>query len=266
MATFSERNGYSSVPEKMVPESMTKELRNLLWNVIDNSVNNQQLRELAQNLWHNFYKLPIDSIPYTSGYNGVSYAKAWQHVREKYFSSPWNGVYDLVEFLVQNNVVKAEHLNTILIQESAAYRIIGGKVCQITDNEEIAAVNEALVLQDRYKPVAEHISAALAHFSQRQSPNYRNTIKESILAVESMAKIITSDNNATLGKVLNKLESNGKINGALKSGFSSIYGWTSDTNGIRHAMTEASSVDHVDAKFFLVACSAFANYLKARGM
>lgn len=265
MATFSERNGYSSVPENMLPESMTKDLRNLLWNVISSSIKNHELRELTNTLWHEFYKLPIDEIPYTSGYGGVSYDKAWQYVRQNYFASPWNGVYDLVEFLVQNRSVKADPLNWILTQEAAAYRIIGTKVCQITDAEEISAVNEVLVLRDRFKPVAEHISVALAHLSQRQNPDYRNSIKESILAVESMAKIITGDDNATLGKVLNRLEKDGKINGALKTGFSSIYGWTSDTNGIRHAMTEASSVDHVDAKFFLVACSAFANYLKTAG-
>lgn len=42
--------------------------------------------------------------------------------------------------------------------------------------------------------------------SDRQKPNYRNSIKESISAVESICKIITQDEKATLGKALKKIE------------------------------------------------------------
>jgi hypothetical protein len=109
------------------------------------------------------------------------------------------------------------------------------------------------------------MKAALTLLTQRERPDYRNSIKESILAVESMARIVTGEEKATLGKLLGILESNGRINSALKTGFGAIYGWTSDTNGIRHAMTDVASVDSADATFYLVACSAFANYVKSVG-
>jgi len=50
----------------------------------------------------------------------------------------------------------------------------------------------------------------------------------------------------------------------LKKGFSAIYGFTSDAQGIRHALSEESNIDAADAKFFLVSCSAFVNYLIAK--
>jgi len=40
-----------------------------------------------------------------------------------------------------------------------------------------------------------------------------------------------------------------------------IYGYTSDEGGIRHAMLEEKIIDFEDAKFMLVSCSAFINYL-----
>jgi len=43
-----------------------------------------------------------------------------------------------------------------------------------------------------------------------------------------------------------------------------MYGYTSDEDGIRHAMLEEPDVGFEDAKFMLVACSAFINYLKVK--
>jgi hypothetical protein len=49
----------------------------------------------------------------------------------------------------------------------------------------------------------------------------------------------------------------------LKSAFLSLYGYTSDANGIRHALLEEAQLTFEDAQFMLVACSAFVNYLTA---
>lgn len=42
------------------------------------------------------------------------------------------------------------------------------------------------------------------------------------------------------------------------------YGWTSDTPGIRHALMTEPDLHVEDAKFMLVACSAFINYVIAK--
>ena len=38
-------------------------------------------------------------------------------------------------------------------------------------------------------------------------------------------------------------------------------GYTSDTDGIRHGLTEEINCDFEDAKFMLVTCNTFINYL-----
>ncbi|MCZ7542089.1 MAG: hypothetical protein M5R40_00440 [Anaerolineae bacterium] len=96
--------------------------------------------------------------------------------------------------------------------------------------------------------------------ADRENPDYRNSIKEAISAVEATAKIITGDKKATLRQALKRLG----LHPALESGLSSIYGYTSDADGIRHALTDEPNVTHDDAKFMLVSCSAFVNYLIAR--
>jgi hypothetical protein len=76
---------------------------------------------------------------------------------------------------------------------------------------------------------------------------------------------LTADEKATLGDALKQLEKRGlSIHPCLKTAFSKLYGYTTDQGGIRHAegMFE-SNVTFEEAKFMLVSCSAFINYLIA---
>ena len=103
------------------------------------------------------------------------------------------------------------------------------------------------------------------YLANREVPDYENSIKESISAVEAMCEILTGlkGREAILGNMLKKIEERGvSIHGGLKVAFNALYGYTSDANGIRHAGDlggPASTIE--EAKFMLVSCSAFVNYL-----
>ena len=122
----------------------------------------------------------------------------------------------------------------------------------------------ALTVTDRLTGVHAHLSAALQHLSNRDNPDFRNSIKESISAVEGTAQLFAGNPQATLGAALSVLERRGHLHGALKSSLSSLYGYTSDGDGIRHAMLEEPTLTFTDAKFMYVACSAFVNYMLAK--
>ena len=55
-----------------------------------------------------------------------------------------------------------------------------------------------------------------------------------------------------------------KLHGALTSAFTKLSGYTSDESGIRHALLDEPDISYEDAKFMLVACSAFINYLMVK--
>ena len=115
-----------------------------------------------------------------------------------------------------------------------------------------------------YSSVNTHITKALEHYADRDNPDYENSIKESISAVEAMCCIITGlqGKTATLGNALGALEKSGvKIHGAMKGAFEKLYGYTSDENGIRHGGIDFVNAPAEDAKYMLIACSAFVNYL-----
>jgi hypothetical protein len=119
-------------------------------------------------------------------------------------------------------------------------------------------------LEGPFKPVNAHLKKALDLLSDRKKPDYRNSIKESISAVEAICNLITSNTKATLGQALKEIEEKAKLHSALKKAFNSLYGYTSDAEGIRHALLDESSLDFEDAKFMLVSCSGFINYLKVK--
>jgi len=157
-----------------------------------------------------------------------------------------------------------EYCNSILEREISGYRFVGEKIVPITAEEEIAEIEEALRTTESLTPVAIHLKTALAFMSDRKSPNYRNSIKESISAVEVICRLIAGSDKATLGQALKVIKSKIGLHPSLEKAFSAIYGYTSNAEGIRHALLDESHLYFEDAKFMLVACAAFINYIKLK--
>jgi hypothetical protein len=109
----------------------------------------------------------------------------------------------------------------------------------------------------------EHLRNAATELTQG---HFADSVRESIHAVESVARCL--EPTGDLSGALARLESSAKIHAAMKKGFSALYGYTSDSQGIRHALLDknAPEVDEHDALFMIGACAAFVSYLlgKAR--
>lgn len=152
--------------------------------------------------------------------------------------------------------------NHLFEHELSAYRFIDGVITQITDEQELVEIEQAM--DSVREPVRQHLHRSLELLSDRNSPDYRNSIKESISAVESLVASNLKVEKGTLGQLLKKLEADIGLHPALKSAFSSLYGYTSDEGGIRHALTETENIDFNDAKFMIVVCSAFINFVEGK--
>lgn len=277
---FSQRIGavLSGAPFQI--DEVRDELRASLWNVVfvqylDDVRSHYSLRSTSYGgiarLCHiHFFRLPIDEIP-DSGEDYLFWLKKW------FFDAKWFEVYDFVEWLGDHGSIweswtsgnpafeKAQKfrstVNVVLARENAAYRFANSQLVPITNEQEVLEIERAGAQQDGYSAVGNHISTAIKLLSDRVNPDYRNSIKESISAVEAAARMVTGDPKATLGDALRGLGRDTGLHPALKDGFSKLYGWSNDAEGIRHAMMDMSSVTMADARFMLVACSAFANYL-----
>jgi hypothetical protein len=272
---FSQRYGHLPVRVTLQIDDIDEDLRNRLWNLINTKFfhsvppftntslnflsNHPDVHKLFKSLWHDHFKWNTDTI-------GHFYVDALSALRTEFFKSEWYEVYDLLEFLAASVPTYGrkefiDSVNEILKLEMAGYRFVSGRIVQITSEEEIAAIEQSLGLPDSLKPVRDHLRQSLVLLSDRKAPDYRNSIKESISAIESISKIVSGLPKATLGPALSAVEKKTTLHAVLKEAFQKLYGYTSDAQGIRHALMDEPTLDIEDAKFMLVSCSAFVNYL-----
>jgi hypothetical protein len=272
---FSQRKGLKPVKSVIQIDDIDMDLRTGLWNALTLSfwnqvhspglLTNDPMDVLVKRIWMYHFKKPLDSL-YDFWNQNLSEIKAY------FFDCQWYEVYDFIEFIANNYPDEDESINwqfrdfcnSILKLESSAYRFVGGRIAQITAQVEISEIEEALQITKILKGVSTHLKTALEMFSDRKAPNYRNSMKESISAVEAICNLITKEKKATLSDALKKVEGKIALHPALKIAFEKLYAYTCDKDGIRHALHDEPNLDSEDAKFFLVACSAFVNYLIAK--
>ena len=196
MKTFSERKGLTPVSETIQIDSMTVALRNALWNALDTAFwskghfvvsryDSPDIDEFSRILWADYFKKAVDSRPDW----GPDILKI---IREHFFSCKWNEVYNFLEFIVSRHFdsTLADSLNVFLERELSGYRFVAEHLIDVTNQEEIKMIEEA-ARDSKFAGVSAHIECALEHYADRENPNYRNSIKESISAVESIARVVS---------------------------------------------------------------------------
>lgn len=158
---------------------------------------------------------------------------------------------------------ETKEFNRIFEKEFVGYRFINNIITPITDKIEIKEIETGLDI--KFGGCRSHIHKALAFLSDRETPDYKNSIKESISAVEAICKIIVGDENSELNKALKKLKEKGlNIHPALEQAWNKLYAYTCDEGGVRHSEKAfESNVTFEEAKYMLVSCCAFVNYLIA---
>lgn len=283
MSRFSERIGAVKPDRALQVDSMSDALRNSLWNLFFELYEDQHDRyweRIARHIAKFFRKVPADELPWRD-----SDLREW--VKDYFFNLPWYQAYDLLEFLVRNHrtmttisyndghstiqhSVDANRLvstaNVILERELSGFRFVQGALAPITDPVEVSEIEYAVETSRRVGLLGaqEHIRSAVQLLGKKPNPDYRNAIKEAISSVESAVKQITGSESGTLDRALKDLAARVDLHGALAAGFSKLYGYTSDEDGIRHAILDQPSVGFAEAKYMIVACSAFVNFLIAK--
>jgi len=270
---FSKRYGFEPIEIPFQADNIDHVLRTELWNAfyifIYRKVENAEryseakYRSLHKVLWVHFFKKALDDFPQ----NDFQFSN---FVRQQIEQGIWYKVYEFFEFVIRNiqdeqnyqHLEFIDYINRKLRANNSAYTLTGSKFIRVTNQAEIDELKQTQKSAKTFglSGVQEHLNSAIELLSQKPKPDFRNSIKESISMVEVISRIIEPTEN-TLGKALNKLDKHQKISGTLKAGFEKLYAYTNDKNGIRHALMDEKTVDFEDAKFFLIACSSFTNYL-----
>ena len=283
--SFAERNGFSDVKSIQI-DDIDWGLRNRLFNALHTYC--EPTRNLKEELSY-----VVDKLGYC---DQRTITGNWQIIDSlllrKNKEIPWYMPYEIVELVFEakrfqckkcENSTLCKHMNTekndfcrekrwlnampkilngVLEEEKSGYRLINEKLVNVVDDVEIDSLEQAS--NSPFLSVNKHLRKAMLLYSDRKNPDYENSIKESISAVEAMCCTITgmTGASATLGAALKKLEDNGiYIHAALREAFSKMYGYTSDADGIRHGGIDFKNAPSEDAKYMLISCATFVNYL-----
>lgn len=288
---FSERKGLKKLSDKIQINTLDDRTRNLIFNLIikdfllDLKKENAYfysgvlINNFIEFLYLNTFSRSIEDLPNINNQLGVQ--KLFNDISEIIKKYDFNSVFDLIEAVMKflkiytdnklcPNFEEVNHFsyytyiksfNLIFEEENVMYRLIDGKITDITNQQEIDEIQEALKIKTNV--CTQHLNKSLELLYDRKNHDYENSIKESISAVESMCNIITGGKDS-LGDALKALKKTGvHIHPALEGAFDKLYGYSSNEAGIRHGNGIDMNTTFEEAKFMLVACSAFINYLNA---
>jgi hypothetical protein len=270
--TFSQRNKLAKPPEPGNPGELRDSERKKLWNVFYEVIYRHYARVAATIIGEKEFSPPVRYIlrelwteyfgRLRDEYGGPD--QMVQFLRSQFLGGPFHVPLDILESVIENNfVVPAlqDKLEQGLRSENCFYQLFQGKFIPRLPPEQRESLEAALKTSD---PIRIHLETALRMLSDRQHPDYRNSIKESILAVEAACKNLTGSKRGTLNDALKKLDKRRPLHPAFKEALEKLYAWTGDEDGVRHSIMDAENVESADAQFMLVACSAFVNYLLTR--
>ena len=272
--SFSQRYGYEPLPGPMRPEKLSSDLRREVWNDVREILLakrkffrgyyfEEQTKRFIERVVGNHTKQPADMIR-------TKYDEVLGYFKNSILNGEFNRVLDLIESMVNDRDTTTDFVDRVenlFEQYAAAYWLDTSqrpyRFVSRASKEQGEATRQAIetIRESDLDGAAAHLRQATEHINAQQ---YADSITDSIHAVESVACVIDPKASKTLGPALKSLEEAGLLkHPALKAAFEKLYGYTSDEQGIRHALLDRDSPDAGldEAMFMFGACASFAAYL-----
>ena len=276
--SFSEAQGYEEIPKPLKLGELPKEARTSIWNLVYFYVQESSVfspytsgpvigdpwNEILQSLHVGFDCQPLDEW-------GSGIGDFRRNIRSRIESQPFNKVFDLIQFVLRHPRCPSRFVKDMRCtfeEIRLAYALDFGPpptiVPAATTEEGDAVVASLQSLQQAgLIGSAKHLQEASA---QINNGDWAGSVRESIHAVESVARQLYANGERTLGSALTAIERHGALHPALKQAFIKLYAYTCDEQGIRHALVDQTdpTVGMDEAVFMLGACASFASYLSRK--
>ena len=272
--TFSQAQGYEELPQPLALGVIGDDTRIKLWDLLASYVwvtdpshvyLNKPWYQILGMAHSDFLKKPADEFE-PDTYDTYKFYK--QGILHNF---QFNRLFDLFQMIMRHPQCPRQFTSRV------AEVFNKGRLAYVVDTQTPATILPAatkLEGQTVVKVIDEFRASGLrgteAHIRNAaeliNSGQWADSVRESIHAVESVARQLDPDASKKLGPALSSLEKKGQLHPALKKAFSSLYGYTSDEEGVRHPLVTHSTarVNQDEAVFMLGACASFASYLWRR--
>ena len=273
--SFSQAQGYEEIPGPLQLEELPRAARTQIWNLFfarlkkSMSTSNLGYGPWVGREWEDtmlavhtrFDGLALDDWR-------TDFWPICEKLRRRIETDPFNKVFDLIQFVVRQPRCSPGFITEMrrtFAECRLAYTIDAGPpptIVPAARPEEGEAILESLqtLRQAGLDGSATHLREAAACINRG---DWAGSVRDSIHAVESVARQLDPKAAKTLAPALKSLQQRGALHSALENAFGALYGYTSNEQGIRHALLDRTDaqVGQDEAVFMLGACASFASYL-----
>lgn len=273
--TFEQAEGLEPLPSQLRAKELTPRLRAELWRLTYRTLRQDAQRGgLGEPLYiggswrdvledHHVERLHGMVDEYSSDYHDVV-----ELTKNIVTTGSYGDVFGFFQYVLRHDSCPFDirmELDGVLEACQSAYRVVGSNtiVPVASEAERLAIAGSFRVVSDGgFYGGQTHLRQSAGAMSDGR---YADSVRESIHAVESVARAITG--REKLSDALTELEKNAKMHKAMKGGFDRLYGWTSDEQGIRHPLLDEgdANVTEADALFMLGVCASFVSLLISKG-
>ena len=272
--TFSEVHGYE-LPEPLKLENVPETARVQIWNVIYRHVGlgDQELmlsvvgitspwKEIFQTVHDRTLGRPLDDLQLSSP---STFAGQYRQIIR---TLPFNKLFDVLQGIMRHPDCPREFVedtSDCFRRNRLAYSVSVAPIPTIfpaVTPEQAAATKRSL--EDLHAagltPASNQLQKASECINEK---DFAGCVRESIHAVESVARRLDPNASKSLGPALKSLSKRAALHPALESAFLKLYGYSSDEEGVRHSLVlkEAPLVGLEEAVFMFSACASFCSYL-----
>lgn len=130
------------------------------------------------------------------------------------------------------------------------------------DYSNTELIDEVIEISSIHSSINTQLKTARRYLKSTEQSDYRNAVKEAIGAVETTLRIALDDSKITVGEAVKQLSKDSNLHPAFAKGISNLYGFNSDSGGIRHGLKEDEfEPNYSDAKFMVMTYASFVNYI-----
>ena len=277
--TFSQAEGIDPLPQPAALGELSQRARTHLWNVVylllkksvrsssEPDIGGSYITEPWKTILLNYH---IDSGNPVDEFHSDS-EDHFEEIKDLFMEGDYNRVFDFLTFVLRHPSVPVEFrpaITSALEKGMCAYTVVedGPTIIPIVLPEQRESIQEAfqVLKSGPFEGAQSHLRQSAECINKG---DLAESVRESIHAVESVARCLAAGAGKSLKPALDALSEKVDLHGAFKKGIENLYGYTNDEDGIRHALLEEqANVDTEDAVFMFGACASFAAYLvnKAR--
>lgn len=286
MLSFSERNGFKA---KFQINEISLTLTNLLWDIFDRYLghrgykqDSELYKKISERRVNHFVTMMHDRCgqPNLNTMRTKNDMLKEEACKTIFSNLIWHQKYDFIEYFLQNSLMEEEEkkdlialANKRLRDENSAYRImpVYNIITPIIAEEEVKVIEQALSLPMLYENIKKQLVNSIQQISNKQNPDYRASVKESISSIETLFRQLFSKDKKgkndldgkDLAYILQQRDRFPYFHASFLSGVDKLYGFSSDIarHGYKSTDKEEFNAELSDAIFMLVFCSSLVTYI-----